>query len=333
MRKKFRNQLRKATMANFSKNILYRYILIEDSRSETTKIDFNKEINDRLWYAIQEVNAITYGRTLPYVHVIRAVKDASKIRVIINDNENNSDFNTIINNSEININDLSHLINFKTLGAQRVIKVSDELVKGDAKLLVGIKDQKAAAVDIFLDIAMFNSYSFLRNLPLSEKREFNRKKYDYFKKIGEESYYLFSEDEPPSYYSFAFSARETTYDFNYAKYVDLWNDFISSEYKTHINENFPPHEQLKLHRDYDNLPDRYKVADFWDKYDHDYLLLRINQRPNQTIVEEKILNYFGLTTYNIGETKLVDIKEYFNPFIRKMIDELIISAFKIVGSN
>lgn len=331
MSKKFRNMLRKATMINFSKNALYRYILIEDSRTDATKDDFTKEINNRLWHAIQEVNALSHGRTLPYVHVVRAVKDASKLRVIINDNENYSDFSSIINNSEINISDLSHLINFKTLGPQRIIKVSDELINGDAKLLVDIKDQKAAAVDIFLDIAMFNSYSFLRDLPLSEKRKFNRKKYNYFNKINEQSYYVFSADEPPAYYSFAFSARETTYDFDYAKYVDLWNDFISSEYNTSLNQNSLPHEQIKLHRDYDNLKDKYKFNDYWNKFSNgDYLLLRINQRPNRINTEKRILDYFGLTTFNIGETIVVDIKEYFDPFIKRMIDELIISAFKIV---
>lgn len=77
--------------------------------------------------------------------------------------------------------------------------------------------------------------------------------------------------------------------------------------------------------------DRYMIIDDdWRDYKGDYLLLRINKEPNTNSEKNKIINYFGLTEFNVGDTKIVTINEYFNPFIRKLINELVISAYKIV---
>ena len=47
--------------------------------------------------------------------------------------------------------------------------VCDDIIPGNAKMVIDKEDQLSAAVDIFLDIAMFNSYSFLNEMPHEEK--------------------------------------------------------------------------------------------------------------------------------------------------------------------
>lgn len=330
MSRKSRNIIRDANMKNFSCYTIDRYIIIDDDRNDDEKDKFVKAINERLWCCIQEVNIRAHGIILPYVIVRRVYKVGNnQIRIVINNLESKKVFDDLTDNV-IDINDLSHLINFKTTTPQRKIMVSDDAIPGNAKMIIDKEDQLSAAVDIFLDIAMFNSYSFFRNLKHKEKIEFSNVKYEYFKCIGEESYYLFSEANPPSYYSFAFSARIDGKNLDYLKYIDLWKNFINSQYSSYTNDVFPIVEQLNFYKDFGNLDKEYLTSEYWIDYKGDYLLLRINREPNTNAEKNKITNYFGLTEFNVGDTKPVPINEYFNPYIRRLINELIISAYKIV---
>ena len=330
MRRKLRNVIRDANMRNFTNYIIERYIIIDDDRNDEEKDQFVKTINERLWCCIQEVNARAQGIILPYVVIRRVYKDGNnQIRIVINNIGSETPFDKLTDNI-IDICKLSHLINFKTTSPQRKIMVSDDVIPGNAKMIIDKEDQLSAAVDIFLDVAMFNSYSFFRNLTHKEKIAFSSVKYEYYKRIGEDSYYLFSDSNPPSYYSFAFSARVDGKNLDYIKYIDLWKSFINDRYSSCENEVLPIVEQLSYHRDIGNLDKKYFVPEYWNDYKGDYLLLRINREPNKNDEKNKIISYLGLTEFNIGDTKPVPLNEYFNPYIRKLINELIISAYKIV---
>lgn len=330
MGRKTRNIIRVANMKNFSGYTIDRYIMVEDDRSNEEKDQFVKSINERLWCCIQEVNVRAKGIILPYVNVRRVYKDGNnQIRIVINNIESETTFNELTDNV-ININELSHLINFRTTSPQRKIMVSDAAIPGNAKMIIDKEDQLSAAVDIFLDIAMFNAYSFFRNLSHQEKIWFSSIKYEYFTQLGENSYYLFSESEPPSYYSFAFSARIDGNNLDYAKYIELWENFINVKYSSCVNDVLSTVNQLKYHKDVGNLDKEYFEPEYWTNYKGDYLLLRINKEPHKIVEKNKILNYFGLTEFSVGKTKLVTINEYFNPYIRKLINDLIISAYKVV---
>ena len=330
---KLRNVIRPACMRNFSKNLLDRCIIIDDENmNDNSRDKFVKAINERLWYSIQEVNSICTGRILPYVRACRAFKGDTSVRIIINDVDSTKTFESIIER-EIKIDELSHLINFKTLGPQPLVMVRDELIQGNARMLIDKPDQIAAAEDIFLDIAMFNSFSFLRDLPFEEKKQFSKHKYAFFKSVNEDCYYRYIDSEgiPPAYYSFAFSAREDEDKINYEKYCSLWNKFITETYGDNTNIVPPPYMQLREHTDVGNIGKNFLGPNYWEKKDNgDYLFLRVNSRPTNTEEENKIINYFGLTTLNVGDEVVKPISEYFNPLVRRWIDELIISTYKIV---
>lgn len=337
--KKTRNIYRKATTKNFSTFAIERYILIDDITStEQEKDQFVKTINEQLWFAIQETNMFAHDRVLPFVTVRRVIQDNTKLRIIINDLDSTKKINDYEDLQELKVEELSHLINFRTLSPQRRVMVSDSFIPGNAKMIVDKNDQISAAIDIFLDVAMFNSISFLRDLDLNSKKQFSELKLNYFNKMKSvfdgNIYYYLEDDNPPSYFSFAFAARVDNKTIDYYKYVELWNVFLRERYPKQRNNNIFPVEQLKkYYRDIENIDNQYLNEKFWNNYHGDYLFLRTNQRPNTKGRTYDIANYFGITSikeFHIGLTKVVPISEYFNPFLRKQLDELYISAFKII---
>ena len=211
MSKNIRNEYRKAVMRNFSTYTIERYVIIENENlSDKDKDLLVKKINEELWLAIQETNAVFGDRILPYVlvrRVIKDAKDASKLRIIINDLGDDRKYGSFKGTESVKISELSHLINFKTCSPQRRVIVSDVLIPGNARIIIDVEDQICAAVDIFLDIATFNSVSYLKNLSLQDKQKFSQKKLDFYKKNNLTGYYFIDPTTPPSYFSLSFSAR------------------------------------------------------------------------------------------------------------------------------
>lgn len=331
---KMRNSFRPASMRNFSNYILERYILIDDvTLTDESKDRFVKEINERLWLAIQEANALVKGRVLPFVVVRRVVKDNTKLRIIINDFDCEKGVNEYEEIKELDIKKLTHLINFKDLPPQRRVMSSDDILQSNARIIVDKKDQVSAAVDIFLDIAMFNSYSYLKEMALEDKKIFSKRKmafYEKTKRANDNIYYLIDENNPPAYFSFAFAARTDYRKIDYNKYIGIWNKFLNDQYATLTNTNMPPEKQMLYYRDKDNIENKYFSSDFWRNYSGDYLLLRINRTPDTSERSDEITNYFGIEEMRIGATKLVPLGMYFDAFVKKQLDELYISAFKVV---
>ena len=272
---------------------------------------------------------------MPFVKVNLVERESGSqfLRVIVTEMNSNKSFEDIIGD-RVNIDELSHLIIFKTLSPERIVMVSDEFAKGNAKMLIDEKDQIAAAVDIFLDIAMFNSLSFLKNLPNESKKKFSKEKYDFFKSNGDSCYYRYidSDGVPPAYYSFAFSARTDDKNIDFGKYLYLWDFFIKSKYKKEKNRVPPPYEQLKQHIDTGNIPKKYlEEKPFWNKIKNgDYLFLKINIEVKTNAEKNQILYYLGFKRYSKKIIKLVPLNEYHNPLLKKWLRQLNISAFKIV---
>lgn len=331
---KIRNIRREATMRNFSTYEFERYIFIDDSTTdEDEKNKFVKEINERLWLAIQETNSYAKGRLLPFLNVRRVVKDKTKLRIIINDFDCKKGLSDYEEMREISIDDLTHLINFKTLSPQRRVMVSDSIIPGNSKIIIDKKDQISAAVDIFLDISMFNSISFLNNMDLQSKKRFSKQKLDFYnntKSTDDNLYYFIDEKKPPAYFSFAFASRLDSKSIDYSKYVTTWDRFLKEKYAGEQLKNISPPNQLDFHRDKKNLDKKYFDLDYWKDKSGDYLLLRINKEPGSSDREQAFATYFGNDDIHVGITKIVPISEYFNKFLRKQIDELYISAFKVI---
>lgn len=334
---KLRNEQRNGFMRNFSKFVIERYIIIDDdSLNDNEKDLFVSEINEALWLAIQETNMYAQNRILPFVLVRRVVEVNDELRIIINDIDSDRKFDDYENENreKIDIKQLSHLINFKTISPRRQIQVSDHLIPGNAKMIVSHSNQVAAAVDIFLDIAMFNSIGFLKELDIEHKRDFSELKYRFAKEQNLSSYYKCCENNPPSYWSFAFSARIDTKNIDYFKYVSLWDMFLKTTYpkKTYDKSPLvPPYKQMEYHKDRENFEKVYFTKEYWTEYAHgDYLIIRINREPNDNERKLLIINLFGIPKFHIGAVKVIPANDYFKQFIYKQMEELYISAYKIV---
>lgn len=309
---------------NFTSNTLTRYIMIDKSiLPEERHNELLDPINEQLDKLIQDVNACSIGRVLPYIKVQRVVEENDKLRIVINNLDNNTMY--------IDRKDLSLLINFRLPSPQKVITVCDQLIKGDAKMIIDSKNQVAAAVDIFLDIAMFHSYSFLDKMSNQEKQLFNMYKYDHFIDNGYESYYLIDTDNPPKFLSFAFAARSGNRRFNVEQYCSIWERFINENYNGKTHEISAPEEQMKQHMQKDMIDKRYFTSEFWSEFPAgDYLFLRINREPNTNERKDELAKYFNVPKFHIGPTKVVPISEYNRRFLKGMLNEHYVSALKIV---
>lgn len=334
MSEKLRNEIRPGFMRNFSQYILYRYIIIDDETlSEDEKNSFVSEINEALWVAIQETNIVVEHRVLPFVVVRRVVEVDDGLRIIINEINSDQAFEEYENHKRIHINQLSHLINFKTISPRRYIQVSDRLIPGDAKMIISHSNQVAAAVDIFLDIAMFNSVVGLKEFDIEHKHEFSKLKFKFAKEEKLHSYYECCESNPPAYWSLAFSARYNHKKIDYDKYVLLWNQFLKKNYSDiECNQRYlPPHRQMDYHRDKANFDKMYFTEQYWSGLERgDYLVVRINREPNDKEKKELVKNFFGISSFYVGAVKVIDKSKYYTPLINRLMKELYISAYKIV---
>ena len=239
-------------------------IIIDDKMSEEDKDLLIKQINDSLFYIIRDINATLGTRIIPYIQVRKGRESDKKVRMLIGHNDN--DFYR--NDDEESCYDMdkeSHVIILESFGPQRIVAVSDGMIKGSAKIYVDEKDRAAAAVDIFLDIAMFNSYSFLNAFNISRRQDFSKEKYKYYINHlrNKKSYYRVDDTRGIlSYYSFAFNARSDGNSIDIIEYIDIWDQFMSDSYKNEINTIPSPSEQLKGHRDYEMIPKKYKSNKF-----------------------------------------------------------------------
>ncbi len=322
----------RALLLNYSTCYIERFIILDNPKfkDEETVNSFIASINKTLNRCIQELNIKIEGRTLPFMKVKKIIKEQDKIRIIISSLDSNNLLRDLDELDDFDIKKTSFLIKFIKLGPQRIITGSKER-DINAEMLMDLESQVAAAVDIFLDIAMFHSYSFLDNMDLSAKKQFNKSKYEYFLNHNLNSYYRIEENSSPKFLSLAFAARTDIKKINLDKYVQLWNDLIEELYPSAIHAMPTPMEQIKKHRDLEMIDKRYSNERFWKKYSKgDYLLLRINRAPRMNKRKQQIADYFGIPKFHLGAIKIVPCHEYFNPFIKKQIDEHYVSAFKIV---
>ena len=337
MSEKFRNELRDGFTRNFSNYCIQRYIIIDDDRlTQQERNEFVKKINEKLWKDIQEVNMLQTGRILPFVNVCLVEESNQELRVIINDIESNAVFSQYDSDTSqnISIDDLSHIINFKTVSPRKKIEVSDKFIPGSAKMLINPSDQISAAVDIFLDIAMFHSFDSLDYYNLNEKKIFSKNKFTFAKNNGLSSYYECNHKYPPSYWSLAFSARSSNDKIDHFVYIKLWEMFLKQYYPAVLNEqkvNFTVTKQLVFHRDKGNIENKYFDEDYWHTISKgEYLFCRINHDPNENKRRIILTDLFGISEFYVGATKIFPLSQYHIEFFNRELRELNVSAFKIV---
>lgn len=333
---KDRDTFRNAYTKNFSLNRIDRYIVIDkELETENARNETIKEINEKLWNVIQEINFRLYDRVLPFICIYGLVKDESGIRIIVNDYGNEQAITQYQETQNINMEDISHLINFRILSPYLQIMVSDGLIPSDAKILIDPNLLTIAAVDIFLDISMFNSFSYLKSMTIPEKKQFNQLKIEFFKKHAMQLCPIYYDiKEPyPDYFSLAFCCRVNNKTFDFDKYIWLWNLFLQEfEFDKHNNIIAKPTEMLRYHVDYKNLPKRIKEDNYWKQQSKGaLLLLRTNHRPNDDLRLEWLKSYLGLKQYRVGRLSIVPLSDINNSMLQRELRELNVSAFKIIN--
>lgn len=185
-----------------------------------------------------------------------------------------------------------------------------------------------AATDLFLDLAMFNSYSFLHDMSVDEKRVFSKQKFEYFKNNNLPCYYTYDNSDTLLYYSLAFSARKTSKKIDIPMYIALWEDFLRTYYPGKVHKESSLESQLKQHIDFGQLPCQ-KIFDEMDSLPNgSYLLIRLNRRPRSTKRATELNAVLGGSTLTSKNWKIIPLSEY--PTIKKYTQALYISAFKLI---
>jgi len=326
MAKKFKKEIRDAYFRNFTTKVKTRYILLDRKKCSIKNIDKRiKYINDAANLIIQDLNLAIHDRQLPYISLeIQSKNSFSKrTRAFIHDDQIAIDYEKDLSAKIVQEDELSHIL--EILVAYGFKKIIISKLGCDAEIVIDYHFLDAVITDIVLDIIMFNSYSFLKSMPIKEKREFSQQKYKFF--VDNKLPCIYDcKNEKPLYYSLAFSARTDSSTFDLKYYISLWDKFIETYYcdKKHIEKSV--REQLSQHVDKGELPKR--VHRKFDNYSQGaYLLLRTNKDRTEKI-HPQLYNLFGIKKFRKGKLKIVPIADFEK--YKPLLKNLDVSAFKIV---
>lgn len=319
-------------LSNFSKLEEKRYILVlgDWKKNDEDLRMLQNRINKQLALIIQELSIRIPERQIPFAKVEFVREETNeRLRIIVFDKENDSQKPEIINK-----NKLSHLITVRLTEAYCSIIYDAKRPYANAEMIIGDEYTICATIDIMLDIVMFNSYSFLRELSEKDKKLFSSKKYQRFKDKKYNSFFHYKTllEKEPNYFSFAFAARENKSEIDIDQYIYLWNDFINDNYPEEKNIIKPVMEQLQYHKSFNQITKPEAKKDITALFDTPgtKLLLRTNRGVRNKALRMDIRKYFGAPKYRMGLLKVVDLWEYHNPWLSKALRNGYITAFKVI---
>lgn len=312
-----------APLSNFTTNIEYRTVIVPRSK-------YN-EFAPILSYVINEVNRLINKlnisintRLISYIICNLVTNDAldfTNSRIAFVSSDVNEPFPTVIDRSRI-----SHMLEFLISPAYEQITFSSTCC--DAKFVIDKNYISSAMTDIFLDLVMFNSYSFLKSMSVSEKINFSKRKFKYFKDNNLSCFYDYDDSDILLYYSLAFSARKNRKEIDMDKYIFLWNDFINKYYSADLNNEEPISLQLKKYIDYKQLPCDKILIKFDSLPKGAYILIKVNKIPRSIKIIHELEAIFPGNTLSCEKWKIMPLSKYKS--IEKYAKNLYISVFKII---
>lgn len=326
MAKKFKNEIRASCLRNFTTKVKTRYIVLDRKKCPIKNINGRiKFINDTTNLIIQNLNIAIPNRQLPYISLgIQSKNNFSKrTRAYVHDDQSSADYEKDLSSKIVHEEELSHILEILVANGFRKIKISN--LGCNAEIIIDDHLLNAVITDIVLDIIMFNSYSFLKEMTIKEKREFSKQKFEFFANNQLRCIYDYKSNKS-LYYSLAFSARRDDLSFDHEYYISLWDKFINVYYgdKKHIEKSVK--EQLSQHVDKGELPKN--VHRKFSNYPQGaYLLLRTNTDRTE-IIHPQLYNLFGIKEFRKGKIKIVPIADFEK--YRPLLMNLDVSAFKIV---
>ena len=328
MSKNSKNIIRPEYLKNFiqKNNIELRIIITSKADSELRWINppMIKDLNQKLNVILQELNLKTPDRQIPYMtlHLVPGDQVSAESRIIIRNYETSPVFEKDIKVQMASSACLTHLVDILVAPGYRTIHKSDITGMG---LTVCSAVTEAAIIDIALDIAMFNSYSFLRNLDTAQKREASKQKYAFYKSGGDLPFYECGKEDL-EYFSLAFLSRHAPEVFDVDGYIRSWDAFATRYYPGRIHAEQSPKEQIKKHVDFEELPKNVHRR-FKELPAGGYLLLRTNTDRTEDL-HPQILTLFGIRRYRKGCIKVVPLADHDK--YKHLFENLDVSAFKVV---
>ncbi|MBD5542721.1 MAG: hypothetical protein HDR01_00390 [Lachnospiraceae bacterium] len=321
-----KNIIRPEFLKNFTQKIKVRYIVLERGNQQFKDIDkLISSINRDLNLIIQELNLRIRDRQLPYITLKSCygnITSNKRIRVFLHDDDTDIFYEQEIHNQLESDTEISHILDLLVAASFKKITIS--ALSCDAELIIDYKLLKHAIVDIILDIVMFNSFSFLKNMKMADKKKLSEEKYLFFQEKNFDCFYDCPK-EKIMYFSLAFLARNES-GFNMDDYIDLWDKFIETYYPNCKHQEKSIIEQLKQHVDYEELP-KGITKKFVNLLPGAYLLLRTNKDRTEDL-HPTIYSVFGIKKYRKGKIKIVPIDEF--DTYKELLEHLDVSAFKIV---
>lgn len=324
-----KNIIRQELLKNFTHKVKKRFILIEKGNQQFNNIDeLVSSINTTINQIIQELNLKIINRQLPYItlSVCYGKLTNKRVRVFIHNDDTDFLYERDIQAQIEEETEISHILDLLVAASFKKITISS--LSCDAELVIDHKILKHAIIDILLDIVMFNSYSFLKNLNIADKKKVSQEKYEFFKNKKLPSFYDCPEDKV-MYYSLSFSARFSEDEFNIDDYICYWDEFISLYYSNERHVEKSIKEQIKQHVDFEELP-KNVCKRFEELSPGAYLLLRTNKDRTENI-QPMLCSLFGIQTYRKGKIKIVPIDKFEE--YKPLMEHLDVSAFKIVKQS
>ena len=319
-----KNVIRKAPLSNFTTNLNHRSIVVDRMNYSLFCLKISS-IMEEVNKTIQEVDLNIEDRRMPFVVGFPITRDTAEMddsRIIFSPTENA--FGTSF--SKKDRKNTSHLIEFQLSAIYNQLTFSNSFC--EAKLVIDENYLLPAMTDLFLDLSMFNSYSFLRNMSISEKRDFSKQKFDYFKKKSLPCYYTYDDSDTLLYYSLAFSARLMPKKIDIQKYIALWDDFLQTYYSGSVHYEPSLELQLRQHVDFGQLPYQKILDELNQLPTGGYLLIRLNKHPRSSKLIAELNALLSGGTPTPRTWKILPLSKY--PTIRKYAQTLYISVYKIV---
>lgn len=330
-------------LKEYSEDTLTRCILWNKEKSELGQkfYDSISELQDTLNLIIQELN-IKVDRNIPYltVNCLNYITDGTRIFVRDKVEFNDENILLTVDGMMDHFANITHNVDcFQAAGRALIEKTSNYNVTKhfEATILFDEKIRELTIIDILLDIAYFNSYSFLRNMSISEKRAFSKQKFDFFKNEGLPTVFdeLCSDDL--DYYSLAFTCHKPNitnmkhyeYEIDLDRYILIWDKFIKMYYCNKKHQEISVQEQI-MRRKNNHMPYDYYLK-FNDLQPGVYYILRTEEKNIPQKYLRYVMSLFGIknkTDMSVGYLKTIESKDFDQ--YTELYEFAGVSAFKIV---
>lgn len=317
-----------------AQNVAQRSVLNIEAKLDNSVL---REIVDNINETIQKMNRLVSERNIPYIRIdqteeyfnldktrilLRSELSDSQLLSRIEDEFKESDGNTFLVELYLNSN------GYVEIGCADGVDLGGGGFSNF--ILVDYDYLSCALIDVFLDSALFNSYSYLNEMTNEDKRHFNQLKVAYLKNTFVDftsfnsPFYTFN-NKNYSYLSMAFFARESENCINLTYLIDLWNSFVKNTYPNASHIEQPVEKQLTALVDINQYSK--EVIDCCKKIEPGcYWLLRIHRVPVNAQIRNWLVSIFGQA--EIGSEKIIPFSQF--EAVYELVRGQHITAFKFI---